>query len=99
MITLSLISPLPHTVCDSCLPIEEDWGWCLICKEKPYLLWVGCSGEISDVGIEWSIMITTEKPLFRNPFKVINTAEDVDRISSGLANIFASEKIVIYKDI
>lgn len=22
--------------------VEEDWGWCVICQSKPFLLWVGC---------------------------------------------------------
>lgn len=24
--------------------IEEDFGYCLMVKRKPYLLWIGCSG-------------------------------------------------------
>jgi hypothetical protein len=22
--------------------VAEDWGWCVVCVRKPYLLWAGC---------------------------------------------------------
>lgn len=28
--------------------IPEDWGWCVMCLRKPYMLWVGCWSEPPD---------------------------------------------------
>jgi hypothetical protein len=69
-------------------PIEkilaEDWGWCIICYDKPFLLWVGCSGEYYDEKLIWSCFAEVEKPLFRNPFKKINTKEALYKLDSEL---------------
>jgi len=29
-------------------PIAEDWGWCVVCYNKEYLLWIGCGSMIKD---------------------------------------------------
>ena len=26
-------------------PIPEDWGWCLVLQQDPFLLWIGCGNE------------------------------------------------------
>ena len=28
--------------------IPEDWGWCVVVKRDPFLLWVGCGNESPD---------------------------------------------------
>ena len=28
--------------------IAEDWGWCVMLKREPFLLWVGCGNERSE---------------------------------------------------
>lgn len=28
--------------------IPEDWGWCVICVRKEYLLWVGCGSRLTE---------------------------------------------------
>jgi hypothetical protein len=32
--------------------IPEDWGWCVVVKRDPFLLWVGCGNESPDVDAE-----------------------------------------------
>ncbi len=29
--------------------IPEDWGWCLVLKREPFLLWVGCGNETQEL--------------------------------------------------
>lgn len=24
----------------------EDWGWCVVCQQRPFLAWVGCGGIV-----------------------------------------------------
>ncbi|RYD18688.1 MAG: hypothetical protein EOP88_21710 [Verrucomicrobiaceae bacterium] len=26
----------------------EDWGWCVMCNSKPFMLWIGCGSMLSD---------------------------------------------------
>jgi hypothetical protein len=28
--------------------IPEDWGWCVVLKRDPFLLWVGCGNDRSE---------------------------------------------------
>jgi hypothetical protein len=28
--------------------IPEDWGWCVVLKREPYLLWIGCGNDRSE---------------------------------------------------
>lgn len=28
--------------------IAEDWGWCVMLKREPFMLWVGCGGDRSE---------------------------------------------------
>jgi hypothetical protein len=28
--------------------IPEDWGWCVMCTRKPYMLWIGCGAVLPD---------------------------------------------------
>ncbi|MEW8355501.1 MAG: hypothetical protein AB2556_23930 [Candidatus Thiodiazotropha sp.] len=55
--------------------IPEDWGWCVMCSRKPYMLWVGCGyidaeeespGEqpVNDE-IIWHCFVTAEIPYFK----------------------------------
>jgi hypothetical protein len=36
--------------------IPEDWGWCVMCISKPYMLWIGCWSELrgsEDEDYDW----------------------------------------------
>jgi len=39
-----LCKKLKHAGYDTEL-IPEDWGWCVMCSSRDYLLWVGCGAE------------------------------------------------------
>jgi len=26
----------------------EDWGWCVVCQQRPFLLWIGCGGIVAE---------------------------------------------------
>jgi len=28
--------------------VPEDWGWCVMCADKDYMLWIGCGVELDD---------------------------------------------------
>jgi len=59
--------------------VEEDWGWCVLCEQSDYLLWVGCGGIFypywsgenlnapQPIGsdIEWNIFTEIEIPFFK----------------------------------
>jgi len=64
--------------------LAEDWGWCIICYDKSYLLWIGCSGEYYDEKLIWNCFAEAEKPLFSNPFKKINTKEALNKLDGEL---------------
>jgi len=55
----------------------EDWGWCVMCSNKPFMLWVGCGSMPSDEvtnstsqsppaveKIVWTAFSTTEIPFY-----------------------------------
>ena len=79
-------------------PLAEDWGWCVMYRDKPYMLWVGCSGEEVNQEIVWSYFIAIEKILFRNPFKKIDYKKDAEKIDLALKSIFSSEYIELKDD-
>ena len=29
--------------------IPEDWGWCVVLKRRPFLLWIGCANERTEM--------------------------------------------------
>ena len=59
--------------------VPEDWGWCVVCVEDTYLLWVGC-GAMHDeafydnynpdtppdgADVEWHVFTHVEIPFFK----------------------------------
>jgi len=67
--------------------LAEDWGWCVICQDKPFLLWVGCQGEFYNKKLVWSCFAEAEKLLFRNPFKTINMKQPLDNLNKDLLKL------------
>lgn len=69
--------------------IPEDWGWCVICKHRPFLLWVGCQGEVYDDKLIWSCFVEAEKPIFRNPFKKLDISESLNDLDGKLFELIS----------
>lgn len=60
--------------------VPEDWGWCVLCVEEAYLLWVGCSAMHDEAfydnydpddappegaEVEWYVFTHAEIPFFK----------------------------------
>ena len=41
--------------------IAEDWGWCVMLKREPFMLWVGCGNDRSEF---YSKVTPEQKPSF-----------------------------------
>jgi len=74
--------------------IPEDWGWCVMCKRKPFMLWVGCGNidEVEKEDIIWHCFVEAEISIFKKIFRKINTKGAIDKLSNELKEIFESEK-------
>lgn len=63
--------------------IPEDWGWCVMCSSKDYLLWVGCASLQDEESLTnhdpgsppqgkdvvWHAFVQIEVPIFKpGPF-------------------------------
>ena len=88
-----------YTVADV---FPEDWGWCVMCHFKPFMLWVGC-GNMEDhsaqpddpipsgESVVWHCFPVAEAPFFARIFKRIDTAPELARLNSTLLAILDSE--------
>ncbi len=83
--------------------IPEDWGWCVMCARKPFMLWVGCV-SVHDYAksrpddppplgkdVTWSCMVTAEKPLLRGLFGRFDTAPELGKLSQDVEHILKAE--------
>ncbi len=88
-----------YTVADV---FPEDWGWCVMCHFRPYMLWVGCGNmDDSDArpdspplkeSVVWHCFPVAELPLLARLFKKIDTAPDLARLDSVLREILEGER-------
>jgi hypothetical protein len=81
--------------------INEDWGRCLMCSRKPFLLWVGCA-NMTDLAaspevvprkeqVTWHCFATAEVPFWRKLFGRIETEPAVAKLHADLGAILAAE--------
>lgn len=83
--------------------IPEDWGWCVMCARKPFMLWVGCV-SVHDydktrpedpvpkgADVTWSCMVTAETPFFAGLFKRVDVEPALNQLATRVANILAAE--------
>ncbi len=72
--------------------IAEDWGWCVMCSRKPFMLWVGC-GNVQDYettkpsdpipkgsDVTWTCYVTAEPPILARLFKRVDTTSAVEKL-------------------
>jgi hypothetical protein len=83
--------------------IPEDWGWCVMCARKPFMLWVGCvsvhdyektrpeNPPPSGKDVTWSCMVTAEPPFLAGLLKRIEVEPALSDLSKHVANILAAE--------
>jgi hypothetical protein len=81
--------------------INEDWGRCLMCSRKPFLLWVGCT-NMTDLSaspdvlppkgkITWHCYAAAEVFFWKKLFRKIETEPAVARLHADLGAILAAE--------
>lgn len=81
----------------------EDFGWCVRCQLKPFLLWVGC-GSINDheTGdllpspdlVTWHCFAVAELPLLGRLFGRYDMAPALSRLNLLLKDILESEPTI-----
>lgn len=82
--------------------VAEDWGWCVICQSKPFLLWVGCGNMDADEAEPgafppqtdsptWHCFPAAERPWLARLFGRVDAASAVRRLDADLQEILSSE--------
>ena len=66
--------------------LAEDWGWCVMLKRSPYLLWIGCSNRAGRTD-EWGAFVAAELGVFQKLFRRPDTQPTTDRIQRMLLEI------------
>jgi hypothetical protein len=69
--------------------IPEDFGWCVILRRKPYLLWLAC-GNRDGSTTEWGAYVVAEPSLVGRLFRRIDPGPEVARLSVLLEQIVLS---------
>jgi hypothetical protein len=92
--------------------INEDWGRCLMCSEKPFMLWVGCASmtdpEMLDPNtipkdappptetIVWHCFATAEVFFWKRLFRKIDKAPAVAKLDRDLGEILRAEPDITF---
>lgn len=82
--------------------LKEDWGWCLMCQRKPFMLWVGCGrSDAVEPGREglppqhgtvvWHCFQAAEASLWARVVRRIDTTAAITRLDADLLGILASD--------
>ncbi len=87
-----------------CFP--EDWGWCIICHRKPFMLFVGCSNvydyETAKEGdpppikddVVWSCAIFADVPFLKRLFKKVDTTQAKTELELNIESILKAEPTI-----
>lgn len=94
--------------------IPEDWGWCIMCQNDEYLLWVGCGskydemiddGEIPNASdVVWYAFPEVEVPLFmikstlRKWFGNLDVSIPLQKLNIELKELLDSEPEIRFVD-
>lgn len=83
--------------------IAEDWGRCLMCARKPFLLWVGCGSETdytaaqhddpppAEEDVVWVCFAEAEIPLLKRLFNRPDPSAALTRLDDDLKQILDGE--------
>ena len=83
--------------------IPEDFGWCVRCQVKPFLLWIGCGNmaeveprrKVLDAGhVVWHCFPVAEAPLVSRIFKMVDMQPALTRLDNLLREILATEPAI-----
>jgi hypothetical protein len=73
--------------------IEEDWGRCLMCARKPFMLWVGCGAMTGATkeDVVWHCFVVAEPGLLSRFFMKTEAAGAVAKLDYTLGEILRAE--------
>ena len=86
--------------------IPEDWGWCVMCTRKPFMLWVGCVSVDDDAefrpddppplgkDITWSCMVTAEPPFLRGLLGRFDPEPALGKLSRDVEHILKADAAI-----
>lgn len=90
--------------------IPEDWGWCVMCSRKPFMLWVGCA-NIHDYAtaqpsdpvplgedVVWSCIVVAEQSLISRLFKRIDATPSEKTLFKQVHDILSENAKVTFVD-
>ena len=69
--------------------IAEDFGWCVMLRRKPFMLWIACSNRDGRTD-EWIAFAVAEGGLINKLLGKVNPSHEVRRISEMLGDIMQS---------
>jgi len=88
--------------------IAEDWGWCVMCQRKPFMLWVGCV-NIHDYAksrpedppplgsdVVWSCLVVAELPLLARLLSRPDTSPATSQLYTQVKRILCAEPDVVF---
>lgn len=87
--------------------VGEDWGWCVLCQSKPFMLWVGCgSVDAIETSLEgskrgptvWHCFPVAEVPLLARVFRRVDATEALERLDTDLHDILSSDSNILLVD-
>ena len=84
--------------------VPEDWGWCVVCARKPFLLWVGCGNVVQEHGDSgasdtsvvntWHCFTVAEIPFWKRLFGRIDPSRAISKLEAQIkANLVAEPGI------
>lgn len=88
--------------------LGEDWGWCVVCHGRPYMLWVGCGNVDQAVLPEavsrpfneliWKCFPVAEVSWFARLFKRVDATADLARLDATLRDILSTQDQITFVD-
>jgi len=102
-----LASKLPEKGYEVQDVIPEDWGWCIVCKQGPVRLWVGCGAmDMVSVGNQstprsdliWTCFVEAHVPFFARWFGQINQTAAARELFETVKTILGSEPEITIMD-
>jgi hypothetical protein len=96
---------------DKCYEVEEvipeDWGWCVVCARKPFMLWVGCVSVHSynksrpedpipqGKDVVWACSVVAEPPFLANLLRRVNVEPALGQLESDVEAIRRDERDIV----
>jgi hypothetical protein len=87
--------------------IPEDWGWCVMCARKPFLLWVGCAGvhdrdrtgphapPPDSIDVTWHCFVVAEQPFLARLFRRADTGAGAQELARQVIGILKAHPEII----